>query len=191
MKKSLGPKTVAFPLPAYLVGAYDEKGHPNIMTAAWGGILSSSPPTIGVSVRPTRLTFDCVTHHKAFTVSFPPAGLYVETDFAGLASGRQRDKFAATGLTPVDSALVSAPYVAECPVVAECELYKTLELGSHVLFVGKILDIKAEENLETDGELDPLKVNPLIFAGQGYYRLGGFLGKAFDSGHRIVNREAE
>ncbi|MDR1036159.1 MAG: flavin reductase family protein [Deltaproteobacteria bacterium] len=186
MKTSHGPKTLAFPLPAWLVGTYDENGLPNIMTAAWGGILASDPPSIGVSVRPSRATFDGITRHKAFTVSFPSAALAVETDFAGIVSGRQHDKFKEAGLTPARGALVNAPYVDECPVVAECKLIKTLELGSHVLFAGQILDVKAEEGLDVDGVLDLLKVNPLVYSQSGYYRVGEFMGKPFSIGKKLV-----
>lgn len=189
MKKSHGPKTLAYPLPAWLVGSYDENGAPNIMTAAWGGILASDPPVIGVSIRPGRATFDGITRTKSFTVSFPSAALAVETDFAGIVSGRQHDKFKEASLTPVKSSLVNAPYVAECPVIAECRLIKTLELGSHVLFAGQILDVKAEEGLETeDGNLDVAKIAPLVFTETGYYRVGDFLGLPFSIGKDILKR---
>ncbi|MDR1038761.1 MAG: flavin reductase family protein [Deltaproteobacteria bacterium] len=186
MKKSHGPKTLAFPLPAWLVGTYDEHGLPNIMTAAWGGILASDPPAIGVSVRPSRATFDSITLHKAFTVSFPSAGLAAETDFAGIVSGRQHDKFNEASLTAAKAALVNAPYVEECPVVAECRLTKTLELGSHVLFVGQILDVKAEEGLDFGGVLDLKKVDPLVFSPSGYYRVGELVGQPFSMGRKLV-----
>ncbi|MDR1313494.1 MAG: flavin reductase family protein [Deltaproteobacteria bacterium] len=186
MKTSHGPKTLAFPLPAWLVGTYDENNLPNIMTAAWGGILASDPPAIGVSIRPSRATFDALTRHKAFTVSFPSAALAVEADFAGIVSGRQHDKFKEASLTPTKASLVNAPFVEECPVVAECKLMKTLELGSHVLFVGHILDVKAEEGLDADGVLDLLKVNPLVYGPSGYYRVGEFLGMPFSIGKKLV-----
>jgi flavin reductase (DIM6/NTAB) family NADH-FMN oxidoreductase RutF len=186
MKKSYGPKTLAFPLPAWLVGTYDENGEPNVMTAAWAGILASDPPAVGVSIRPSRATFDGIALHKAFTVSCPSAALAVETDFAGIVSGRHHDKFGEAGLTAAKAALVNAPYVEECPVILECRLSKTLELGSHVLFVGQILDVKAEEGLETDGDLDLAKIDPLVFAHSGYYRVGERLEKPFSAGKKLV-----
>ncbi|MDR3155448.1 MAG: flavin reductase family protein [Deltaproteobacteria bacterium] len=187
MKKSHGPKTLAYPLPAWLVGTYDENGAPNIMTAAWAGILASDPPVIGVSIRPSRATFDGITLHKAFTVSCPSAALAVETDFAGIVSGRMHDKFREAGLTPAKATLVNAPYVEECPVVAECRLLKTLELGSHVLFAGQILDVKAEEGVESEnGSLDVPRIDPLVYSSAGYFRLGEFLGPAFSIGKKLV-----
>jgi flavin reductase (DIM6/NTAB) family NADH-FMN oxidoreductase RutF len=173
VKSSLGPKTIAFPLPAYLIGSYDENLSPNIMTAAWGGILCSDPPLLGFSARPTRMTHDGVLTHKAFTVNFPSAKMAVATDFAGLASGRQVNKFQLSGLTPVRSPLVDAPYVEEAPVFCELKLFKYVELGTHTLFVGQILDVKADEGLITEnGDLDISKVDPIIYSGDAYFRVG-------------------
>ncbi|MDR1309663.1 MAG: flavin reductase family protein [Deltaproteobacteria bacterium] len=183
MKVSLGPKTIAFPLPAYLVGSYDVDGRPNVMTAAWGGILSSEPPCLGVSVRPGRWTHAGIVKNKAFTVGFPRSGMARETDFVGLYSGKGRDKFKEASLTAARSQLVDAPYVDECPVVAECALEKTLELGSHTLFVGRILDVKANDGVLSDGQLDMGKVDPLVFSPEGeYFQIGSFVARAFSVG---------
>ena len=192
MKTSLGPKTVAFPLPAYLVGTYDENFNPNLMTAAWGGILCSDPPLLGFSARPTRMTHEGVLTHKAFTINFPSAAMAVQTDFSGLTSGRQVNKFDLSGLTPVRSTLVDAPCVLQAPVTAELRLFKTVELGTHTLFVGQILDIKAEEDLiDPDGNLDAEKVDPLIYGMKGYYKIGNFVGKAFSIGKKLIRAAAE
>lgn len=187
MKKSLGAKCLAFPLPAFLVGSYDAGGRANIMTAAWGGIASSDPPCISVSVRPSRLTHESILASKAFTVNIPNAKLAAATDFAGMLSGRTVDKFARAGLSAVKSDLVNAPYVAECPVVLECELYKTVELGVHTMMIGKIMDVKADEGLEGEGSLlDMAKVDPIVFnTGGDYHRVGEPIGKAFSIGKAL------
>jgi flavin reductase (DIM6/NTAB) family NADH-FMN oxidoreductase RutF len=187
MKKSLGPKTLALPLPAWLVATYGADGAPNVMTAAWCGVLSSNPPSLGVSIRPSRNTYDAVMARQAFTVNFPSSSLAAVVDFAGMVSGDRYDKFKEASLTAVKSDLVDAPYVAECPVVAECRLSKTLELGVHTLMVGEILDIKAEEGLETPGGLDILKVDPLIFnPGGDYHKVGPPVGKAWSIGKALL-----
>lgn len=187
MKKSLGPVTLAFPLPAFLVGSYGVDGRPNIMTAAWGGIASSDPPCISVSVRPSRLTYESIMANKAFTVNIPNAKLAAATDYAGIVSGRQADKFAVCGLTAVKSDLVNAPLVAECPVVLECELYKTVDLGVHTMMIGRIMDVKAGEGLEGAGSaLDMAKVDPIVFnSGGDYHRVGESVGKAFSLGKTL------
>ena len=190
MKTSLGAKPLAYPLPAWLVGSYDSDGRPNIMTAAWGGILSSDPPCLGVSVRPSRHTHGAILERKAFTVSFPPSSLAVAVDFAGIVSGKSRDKFKEASLTPVRSDLVDAPYVAECLAAAECRLYKTLDLGAHTLMVGEILDIKAEEGLAISGGLDIVKIDPLIFSsGGGYHKVGAPVAKAFSAGKALIKQD--
>ena len=98
MKKALGPVTLAYPMPAFLVAAYDEEGKANIMTAAWGGICCSNPPCIAVSVRPERWTYKAIVARKAFTVCVPSAAQAAMVDFAGMVSGAKEDKFSATGL---------------------------------------------------------------------------------------------
>jgi flavin reductase (DIM6/NTAB) family NADH-FMN oxidoreductase RutF len=192
MKISLGPKVIALPLPAYLVGSYDENLNPNIMTAAWGGVLCSDPPLLGFSARPTRLTYTGVIKHRAFTINFPSAKLAMLVDFAGLTSGRQVNKLERTSLTAVKSPLVDAPFIQECPVSSELRLIKTVELGSHTLFIGQILDVRADHALvREDGSLDVLKVNPLVYGGEGYFSLGADLGKAFSIGKQLIRPAAE
>jgi flavin reductase (DIM6/NTAB) family NADH-FMN oxidoreductase RutF len=181
MKKSLGPRTMSFPLPAFLVGTYDENGKPNLMTAAWGGIVCSEPPCLAVAIRPARWTFAALHKNKAFTISIPNSALAVATDYVGLFSGKKYDKFTQAGLTAVKSELVNAPYVDESPVIIECELYKTLELGTHTLFVGQILDVKVDEHLAFEGgALDISQVDPIIYnSGGNYHKVGEAVGKAF------------
>ncbi|MBQ4132556.1 MAG: flavin reductase family protein, partial [Desulfovibrionaceae bacterium] len=99
MKKSLGAKTLVWPAPVFLVGSYDIEDKPNIMNAAWGGICSSEPPALAVSVRPSRHTYEGIMRHKAFTVSIPSARLTREADLTGIVSGSRLDKFTACGFT--------------------------------------------------------------------------------------------
>jgi flavin reductase (DIM6/NTAB) family NADH-FMN oxidoreductase RutF len=128
--------------------------------------------------------------NQAFTVSFPNSSQATAVDFVGIVSGRTHDKFAESGLTAVASSLVKAPYVAECPVVAECRLFKSLELGSHTLFVGEILDIKADEGLESpEGGLDIAKVDPLVYnSGGHYHKVGASVGKGFSLGKALIQK---
>ncbi|MDR1297705.1 MAG: flavin reductase family protein [Deltaproteobacteria bacterium] len=183
MKISLGARTLALPMPAFLVGTYDANGRPNVMTAAWGGIVCSEPPLIAVSVRPPRWTHAGVLKNKALTISFPPARLAVETDFAGIVSGKDHDKFKEAGLTAVKSDLVEAPYVGECPVVVECRLHSSHELGTHTLFIGEIVDVKADREVAADGGIDMQKADPLVFGADGnYHKLGPRVARAFSAG---------
>ena len=189
MKKSLGAMTLAMPTPVWLVGSYDSNGKPNLATIAWGGICCSEPPAVTVSLRKSRHTYAAILERKAFTINIPSEALVAAADYAGIASGRNADKFAAAGLTPVKSELVDAPYVAEFPLVLECRLLKTVELGVHTQFIGEIVDVKADEGvLDGDGAPDAAKVLPLIYnpGNRTYYGMGKVVGKGFDIGKGLI-----
>jgi flavin reductase (DIM6/NTAB) family NADH-FMN oxidoreductase RutF len=188
MKKSLGAQTLIFPTPTWVVGTYDQQGRPNVMTAAWGGICCSDPPCLAVSLRKATYSYGNLLAQRAFTVSVPAESQVRAADYFGLVSGRDTDKFAATGLTPVRSDLVNAPYVAEFPLVLECSVVQVFELGLHTQFVGRILDVKADEaTLGADGLPQIDKVKPIVFSpgNRLYYGVGGALGHAFAVGKEI------
>ncbi|MBU4354024.1 MAG: flavin reductase family protein, partial [Proteobacteria bacterium] len=147
MKKSIGPRTMAFPTPVWVVGTYDQEGKPNAMTAAWASICCSKPPAIGVSLRKATYTYGNLMARQAFTISVPSEAHVREADYLGMATGKDVNKFAATRLTAVASDLVDAPYVAEFPLIIECRVIHTLEIGLHTLFIGEILDVKADEHV--------------------------------------------
>ncbi|HWQ10137.1 MAG TPA: flavin reductase family protein, partial [Holophaga sp.] len=130
-------------------------------------------------------SYAAIEARKAFTISIPSEHQARMADFVGMESGKDLDKFSACHLEPVRSDLVDAPYVAETPLVLECRLLHTLEIGLHTLFVGEILDVKAEESVIGEkGKPDILKVQPMLYdaAGQHYFGIGRALGKAFDIG---------
>ena len=185
MKISLGAKTLAQPAPLWIVGSYDEEGKANAMAAAWGGICCSKPPCIAVSLRAERHSYASILARRAFTISVPSVGYAAQADYLGIASGKDVDKFAVTGLTPVRSELVDAPYVGEFPLVLECTLLRTVELGMHTQFVGEIVDVKAEEDvLDETGYPDAAKVMPIIFTPvtRAYHTVGRYVGQAFEIG---------
>jgi flavin reductase (DIM6/NTAB) family NADH-FMN oxidoreductase RutF len=185
MKRSLGAKTLVYPTPAWVVGSYDEQGKPNVMTCAWGAICCSQPPCVAVSLRAATYTHGNLMKRRAFTINVPSQAQLKETDYIGIVSGRDTDKFAATGFTPVRSDLVDAPYIQEFSLVLECNIVQVTELGLHTQFVGQIIDVKADEEvLDAAGMPDILKVLPIIFspANRAYYGIGESLGKAFTAG---------
>ena len=185
MKKSLGAKTLVYPTPVWLIGTYSAAGKPNIMTAAWGGICCSMPPCVTVSLRKATHSYGSIVHSKAYTINIPSETQIKEADYAGLASGKNTDKFSTAKLTPLRSEVVNAPYVAEVPVVIECRLLHTFEIGLHTQFIGEIVDVRVEDSmLDEKGMPDIIKIKPLIFdpGTTSYYGIGDFVGKAFSIG---------
>ena len=188
MKKSFGAKPLVHPAPVWVVGTYDKDGKPNAMTVAYGGICCSSPPSVTVSLRKATYSYECIMARKAYTINVPSEDQVVEADYFGIASGKTEDKFAVTGLTPVRSDLVDAPYIAEFPLVLECKLLHTLEIGRHTQFIGEIIDVKVEEDvLGTDGFPDVNKVKPVIYAPSNrvYFGVGEYLGDAYTIGKKF------
>lgn len=187
-KKSVGAKTILYPTPVLVVGTYDDAGKPNIMAAAWGGICCSRPPCVAVSLRKATYTYGNIVGRRAFTVNVPSEDWFKEADYVGMASGRDVDKFQVTGLTPVRSDLVDAPYVGEFPFALECKLLHTIEIGLHTQFIGEIVDIKADPSaLDDQGALDIERVRPFLFApeNRAYYGIGRYLGQAFAIGRQV------
>jgi len=185
MKKSIGAKTILYPTPVLIVGTYDKAGTPNVMTVAWGGICCSVPPCVSISVRAATHTYGNLMEQKAFTISIPSERYVKQADYIGMASGKDTDKFAATGLTAVKSDVVNAPYVAEFPLVLECNVIHVHKIGLHTQFIGEILDIKADESVMGEKGPDIEKISPFLWSpdfGRGYYGLGQYLGKAFSIG---------
>ena len=188
MKTSMGAKTIVYPAPVLIVATYDGAGKPKAMAAAWGGICCSRPPCVAVSLRKATYTYGNIVARKAFTINIASEGFVREADYFGIASGRSKDKFVATGLTASRSELVDAPYIDEFPLVVECTLLHTIEIGLHTQFIGEVLDVKAEESaLGADGRLDIERVKPILYApeNQAYYGIGKFLGEAFSLGKGI------
>ena len=200
MKESLGPRTLGFPTPVFIVGTYDSEGKPNIMNAAAAGMCCFVPPCIYVSLREATYTYHNIMEKNAFTVSVPPERYVEEADYFGLASGKNADKFEVSGLTPVKSELVDAPYVNEFPVVLECKLKETVNLGSHTMFIGEVLDLKADEEVligitsksgKKLSRIDPEKFLPIIFdmSTRNYYKLGEKIGEGFSTGSKLLKNE--
>ncbi|MGD8562177.1 MAG: flavin reductase family protein [Desulfarculaceae bacterium] len=189
MKRSLGANTLLYPTPVVLVGTYDSENRPNLMTAAWCGVCCSKPPLVSVSLRAATYSHGSIKGSQAFTINIPSKSMAGQADYMGMVSGRGQDKFAETGLTPVKSDLVNAPYLEEAPLVLECKLVQTNELGLHTQFIGEILDAKADEDcIGSSGVPDPVKVDPLCFIPglRAYFGLGQYLGQAYDLGRRFM-----
>jgi len=188
MKNSLGAETVVPTTPVWVVGTYDKEGKPNVMTAAWAGVCCSKPPCIYVSLRKATYTYNNIMERKAFTVSIPSLEYTKEVDYFGITSGKKVDKFSTTGLTPVKSDLVDAPYVKEFPLIIECKLIQIVEIGLHTEFIGEIVDVKADSSVLNEKNLPDIeKVKPIVWniAGMSYHKVGKSVGQAFSLGKEL------
>ena len=180
-KVKLGPQTLLFPMPAVLVGAnVNEK--PNFMTVAWCGIAAFKPPAVSLALRKDRYTLIGVNEKKAFSVNVASAGLAQKVDHCGIYSGKNRDK--SNVFDVFYGTLETAPLIKECPVNLECKVIHSLDLGSHTLVVGEIVETFVTEDCLTDGKPDPEKIDPIVYTPGAltYQRLGEVIGKAFSIG---------
>ncbi len=171
-KISKKPGTYLYPVPPCLItcGPADK---PNIITLAWVGTLCSEPPTIGISIRPSRYSHGLVKQSGEFAVNVPTAEMLRVVDWCGTVSGHSQDKFAAMGLTAVPAQAIHTVVIKECPLNIECQVVQTIHLGSHDLFLGKVVAVHADEEiLDARGEIDLSKANPLAYGGHSYWALG-------------------
>jgi len=174
-KVTIKPGTYLYPVPAVLVtcGPPDK---PNIITLAWVGTVCSDPPMVGISIRPSRHSNGLVKQYGEFAVNLPTADLVRVTDYCGTVSGRNVDKFAATGLTPAPAKGIRTVVIAECPVNIECKVAQILPLGAHDLFLGKVVAVQVDEHvLNEQGEIDLAKAQPLAYGSHRYWSLGRLL----------------
>ena len=192
MKRSLGADTLAVPSPVWVVGSYDAAGRPNLITVSWAGICCSDPPCVAISVRKNRLSHTNILLSGAFSVNLPAVGQLAQADLIGMVSGAATDKFALTGLTAVNSDLVQAPYVQEFPLNLECSLLQSVDLGSHTQFIGRICDVKADEEiLGSQGLPIAGLLQPLLASApeRSYYALGRQLGQTSAAGKTLQGNQ--
>jgi flavin reductase (DIM6/NTAB) family NADH-FMN oxidoreductase RutF len=173
------PGTLIYPLPAVLVSCGATPEEFNMMTVSWTGTICSNPPMCYVSIRPERHSYDIIKRNMAFVINLTTLDLAFATDWCGVKSGRNFDKFKEMNLTPVLSDLVAAPYVAEAPVNIECRVTEIKALGSHDMFIAEVVGIKASERLidPKTQALDLKQTGPLAYLHGKYYTVGEFVGK--------------
>lgn len=182
MKKSLGKKTMLLTHPVMIIGSYDKNGTPNIMAVSWGGICCSEPPCVAISLRKSRYSYQSILDSNAFTVNMPPVKYLEQSDYSGIYSGKDENKFETLGLTPLKSQFVNAPEVAEFPLTLHCKLLHTFDLGIHTQFIGENIETSCDiDFLDDKGIPDIIKINPFIYdtSSRHYYSIGRQLKKAY------------
>ena len=182
MRKNFGAKPYTYPQPVFIIATYGEDGMPNAMNAAWGGI--SEETEISMCLSPEHKTVKNILARKAFTVSMADVEHVAACDYVGIVSGNDvPDKFAKAGFHALKSEFVDAPLIAELPMAVECRLL-SYDPDSCRL-VGEIVNVNADERiLDEDGNLDPNKLQPIIFdpVNNTYLKTGEKVGRAFSDG---------
>ncbi|MFA6816516.1 MAG: flavin reductase family protein [Lentisphaeria bacterium] len=168
------PGTLLSPVPVVLVscgGSANTK--PNIITIAWAGTICSDPPMLSISVRPERYSFDIINREKEFVVNMPGTNQAGITDWCGVKSGRNVDKFSAMKLTAAPCSKVKAPMILECPVSLECIVKNKISLGSHVMFLAEIVAVQVRASLvDKRGKLHLEKAGLISYSHGSYFHLG-------------------
>ncbi len=141
------PSTMLNPVPVVMVTCADGEGRPNIITIAWTGTINSEPPMLSISVRPERYSHGLIAERKQFVVNLVTRGLVRAADLCGVKSGRSVDKFRAAKLTAAPASVVGVPLIEESPVNIECEVTEVLRLGSHDMFLSRIVAVNVDEGL--------------------------------------------
>ena len=166
-----------YPVPAVMVSLADREGKSNIITVAWAGTVCTNPPMLSISVRPERYSYGILKDTGEFVVNLTTEHLARATDFCGVKSGRDMDKFRELGLTEEPAEFVRAPLIGESPVNLECRVTKVEELGSHHLFLAEVLAVHADEAyLDENNRFALAKTRPLAYVHGQYSGLGNLLG---------------
>ena len=178
MKQSWKPGTMVYPLPAALVSCGRSGGKTNLLTVAWTGTICTNPPMLYISVRPERYSYGLIRETMEFTVNLTTAAMARATDWCGVRSGRDYDKWAETGLTPVPGVKVGCPSVAESPLSIECRVKEIMSLGSHDMFIADVLNVLADEHYidSETGAFDLAASGLMAYSHGGYYPLGEKIG---------------
>lgn len=172
-KQTWKPGNMIYPLPAVMVSVTDGKGEDNIITVAWTGTVCTNPPMAYISVRPERHSYNMIRETGEFVINLTTEELAFATDYCGVRSGRDVDKFKETGLTKEKADLVKAPMIKEAPVSIECRVTEIKELGSHHMFLADVVAVHASEDyMDEKGKFDLNKAKPLVYSHGEYLGCG-------------------
>lgn len=171
------PGNMVYPLPAVMVSCQDLQGNSNIITVAWTGTVCTNPPMAYISVRPERHSYQMIRETGEFVINLTTKELAYATDFCGVRSGRDVDKFQEMKLTKEAASEVSAPMIGESPVNIECRVTEVKELGSHHMFLAEVVAVHVDDAYLNENQKFELgKAKPITYAHGEYYELGALLG---------------
>ena len=171
------PGNMVYPLPAVMVSCADKEGNSNIITIAWTGTVCTNPPMAYISVRPERHSYQMIRETGEFVINLTTKDLAFATDFCGVRSGRDVDKFSEMKLTKEQGSVVAAPMIKESPVNIECKVREVQEFGSHHMFLADVVAVHVDDKYMNENQKFELgKAEPIAYSHGEYYSLGELLG---------------
>lgn len=176
-KQTWKPGNMLYPLPVVMVSVRDKNGEDNIITVAWAGTVCTNPPMVSISVRPERHSYGMIQESGEFVINLVTKKLVRVTDYCGVRSGRDVDKFREMKLTKVEAEKVAAPLIGESPVNIECRVTECKELGSHHMFIAEVLAVHIEDGyLDEKGKFNLNDTGLVTYSHGEYFLLGEKLG---------------
>lgn len=187
------PTTILNPVPVVMVSCAGKDGKPNIITIAWAGTVNSDPPMLSISIRKERHSHKLITETGQFVVNLVTKKLTRAADYCGVVSGKNTDKFSDMKLTAGKASSVECPIIEESPVNIECTVEKTIEMGSHDMFIGKIVAVNVDNTLvDEKGKLWLEKAGLTAYSHGEYWEMGdklGFFGFSVASKKALQRRQ--
>lgn len=177
-KQHWKPGNMLNPVPAVMVSVTDKEGKSNIITVAWAGTVCTNPPMVSISVRPSRYSYQILEGTGEFVINLTNESLVKACDYCGVVSGRDVDKFAKTGLTPIPMEHVHAMGIDESPVNMECKITEKRELGSHTMFIAEVVGVTVDDQyMDETGKFHINESGLVMYSHGEYFALGKKLGK--------------
>lgn len=172
------PGNMLYPVPPVMVSCQRENEKPNIITVAWTGTINTMKPMLSISVRPERYSYNIIKETGEFVVNLTTKDLAFATDYCGVRSGKDVDKFKEMHLTPCESQVIKAPGIAESPVNIECKVIEVKEMGSHHMFIAEVVGVNVDDMyIDEKGKFHLNSANLITYSHGEYYELGKKLGK--------------
>ncbi len=176
-KVSWKPGNMIYPLPAVMVTCRGKDGEDNVLTIAWTGTICTNPPMTYISVRPERHSYQMIRETGEFVINLTTKELTKATDFVGVRSGRDMDKFEQMHLTKGQAMVVDVPIIEESPVNIECRVTEVKELGSHHMFLAEVVNVMVDDRyMDEKGTFHLDQAQPLVYSHGGYFETGSKLG---------------
>lgn len=176
-KQDWRPGNMLYPLPAILVSVADKEGKSNLFTVGWTGTICSDPAMVSISVRPSRYSYHMLEETGEFVINLTTEELAYATDYCGVKSGRDEDKWSSTKLTPVQGTKVKVPYIKESPVNIECRVTQKIPLGTHDMFLAKVEMVHVStQYLDQKDRFHLEQAKPIVYSHGTYYSLGKKIG---------------